>query len=191
MPLAVSLAPRVGFCGKLPARGDFVTRSLPRGFVDPWDAWLETVIPGSRSILGEEWLPCWREAPIWRFGLPAGHAGPDAVGGVLLPSIDRSGRPWPLTLAVVLPSQRLAPVLPAAWTLAAEAAGLAAILRDAEPDEVMATLGSAAAAPWDEAGGMAATWWTEGAPRVPPQRFSAAALPGAASFASMLRHALG
>ena len=37
-------------------------------------------------------------APIWRFTLSAGLAGPDAMLGVLMPSMDRVGREFPLTL---------------------------------------------------------------------------------------------
>ena len=40
-------------------------------------------------------------APIWRFSVAAGGAGPDAVSGVMMPSVDRVGRAFPLTLARV------------------------------------------------------------------------------------------
>ena len=40
-----------GFYGKLPARGDFVRAGLPRDFIDPWDAWLQSVIAGSRTLV--------------------------------------------------------------------------------------------------------------------------------------------
>ena len=38
-----------GYHGKLLAKGDFVTRRLPRTFVDPWDSWLQDVVGGSRA----------------------------------------------------------------------------------------------------------------------------------------------
>lgn len=31
-----------GFYGKLRSHGDFVSRGLPHGFVQAWDAWLQT-----------------------------------------------------------------------------------------------------------------------------------------------------
>ncbi len=37
-------------------------------------------------------------APIWRFTLSPGQAGPNTVLGVLMPSVDRVGREFPLTL---------------------------------------------------------------------------------------------
>uniref|UniRef100_UPI0022EB3ED1 type VI secretion system-associated protein TagF n=1 Tax=Falsiroseomonas oryzae TaxID=2766473 RepID=UPI0022EB3ED1 len=181
---AGSGAARVGFVGKLPARGDFVARGLPRSFAEPWDAWLSIALPGSREILGEDWLPAWLEAPVWRFALPAGQCGPDAAAGVLLPSVDRSGRHWPLTLGAVFPGLSAAPVPEAAWLDALEEAGLAAILSDAEPEQVAEML--AAAPPgWGIGSGMA-SWWTAGAPRVAPRGFQAGALPGPAAFAAML-----
>jgi type VI secretion system protein ImpM len=183
VPGPVALAARVGFSGKLPARGDFVARGIPRSFAEPWDDWLSEVMPGSRAILGDAWLAAWLEAPIWRFALPAGHCGPDAVAGVMLPSVDRAGRHWPLTLAAVLPGLHGAPLPEAGWIAALEEAGLEGVLSDAEPERIEALL---AAAPPRLAGGGVAGWWTDGAPRVAPRRFTAGALPGPAAFAGML-----
>lgn len=41
--------------------------------------------------------------PIWRFCLTAGLAGPDRIIGILMPSVDRVGRRFPLTLMSTLP----------------------------------------------------------------------------------------
>ena len=92
-----------GFYGKLPAKGDFVTRRLARAFVDPWDAWLQEVISDSRERLGEAWLQAYLNAPIWCFVLSPGVCGTDVMAGVLMPGVDRVGRYFPLTLAVALP----------------------------------------------------------------------------------------
>jgi len=40
-----------GFFGKLPSRGDFVSRYLPKSFLEPWDNWLQTAIAQSRQQL--------------------------------------------------------------------------------------------------------------------------------------------
>jgi type VI secretion system protein ImpM len=174
---------RLGFSGKLPARGDFVARGLPRSFSEPWDAWLAEVMTGSRAILGEGWLPAWLEAPIWRFALPARQCGPDAVAGVLLPSVDRAGRHWPLTLAAVLPGLPGAPQPDAGWLDMLEQAGLDAVTADATPEQIEAALNAAPVA--IGAGGEAA-WWTDGSPRVQPRRIALGALPGPSAFAAML-----
>ena len=176
---------QAGFLGKLPARGDFVARGLPRAFSEAWDAWLSLAIPGSREILGEAWLPAWMEAPIWRFALPGGQCGPDAAAGVMLPSVDRAGRHWPLTLAAVFPGVSATPAPDPAWLDALEAAGLEAVLSDTTPERLGELV--SAAPPGFAIGGPGGTWWTEGAPRVAPRSFAAGALPGPAAFATMLQ----
>jgi len=92
-----------GFHGKLVAKGDFVTRRLPRGFLDPWDAWLQDVVGGSRQRMGEAWLDAYLTSPIWRFVLSTGLCGDAPAAGVLMPSVDRVGRYFPLSLAAILP----------------------------------------------------------------------------------------
>lgn len=88
-----------GFYGKLPAAGDFVTRTLPGAFVAPWDDWLQRSLLASRAQLGERWTAIYLESPLWRFALQPNICGPSAWTGVLMPSVDRAGRYFPLTLA--------------------------------------------------------------------------------------------
>ena len=91
-----------GFFGKFPSHGDFVARRLPAGFLQPWDAWLQAGLADSLDRLGDAWLPTYLNSPIWRFALCVGVCGPQAWGGVLMPSVDRVGRYFPLTIAVGL-----------------------------------------------------------------------------------------
>lgn len=91
----------VGAFGKMPALGDFFRVGLPPGFTDPWDAWVQRAMTAGRAGLGGRWQGCYLSAPIWRFTLSAGLCGPWAVQGVLMPSVDRVGREYPLTLAAV------------------------------------------------------------------------------------------
>jgi type VI secretion system protein ImpM len=168
-PALVSVArgedgqPPVGFYGKLPARGDFVTRRLPGPFVEAWDAWLQAGIAESRTMLGERWLQAWLEGPIWRFVLAPGAAGPLAVAGVMMPSVDQAGRYFPLTLATCLAEEPslLACAANDAWFVTLENAALGALA----PNSDMATfeaqvtgIGAIAAgrapetAPWGEGG---------------------------------------
>lgn len=119
-----------GLYGKVPEKGDFICRRLSRGFVDPWDAWLQRGIERSQEVLGEDWLPAYLQAPLWRFGLVPGICGEHGVTGVLMSSVDRIGRYFPLTLAALLPSHaRPARVFSnsAAWFEAAEALLLEAL----------------------------------------------------------------
>ncbi|MEQ7921838.1 type VI secretion system-associated protein TagF [Xanthomonas sp. WHRI 1810A] len=98
-----------GFYGKIASRGDFVTRGLAAGFTQPWDSWLASGMRTSQQQLGECWLDAYLVSPLWRFALAAGVCGPDATVGVLMPSIDRVGRYFPLTVAQTLePEQSVA-----------------------------------------------------------------------------------
>jgi type VI secretion system protein ImpM len=122
-----------GFHGKLPARGDFLTGNLPRSFVDPWDEWLQAGIAASREQLGERWLAIYLESPIWRFVLSPGACGPWPWAGVLMPSVDKVGRYFPLTIADTLPhnSSPVATVTAAAsWFERAEALAVQALEND-------------------------------------------------------------
>jgi type VI secretion system protein ImpM len=100
--MASSAETAPGYHGKLLAKGDFVTRRLPRGFLDPWDAWLQDVVGGSRTRMGDAWLDAYLTSPIWRFALSAGLCGESAAAGVLMPSVDRVGRYFPLTIVAML-----------------------------------------------------------------------------------------
>jgi type VI secretion system protein ImpM len=174
-----------GFYGKLPARGDFVRVGLPRDFTDPWDAWLGSVIAGSRSLLGEAWLPAFLQAPVWRFTLPPGMCGTQAALGLLLPSVDRAGRYFPLTFAALSPHP-IANGAGGAWLDTCEALGRAALEQDTPPEEIAAALG-APEPPKDttEATGDA-VWWSDGSAHMPPARLTLRSLPNAATYAAML-----
>lgn len=93
-----------GFYGKVPVLGDFVSRRLPRSFIDPWDQWLQRGLSESRARLGSEWLNLYLQGPIWRFVLSPGVCGDGLWAGVLMPSVDKVGRYFPMTLAACLPS---------------------------------------------------------------------------------------
>jgi type VI secretion system protein ImpM len=91
-----------GLYGKLPARGDFLSRRLDNAFVQDWDGWLQRVTAASRERLGAQWLEHFLAAPVWRFVLPAGMFAKSAWVGLMVPSVDRVGRYFPLTLAAPL-----------------------------------------------------------------------------------------
>jgi type VI secretion system protein ImpM len=182
-----SVAPECprGFSGKIPARGDFVQSGLPRDFVDPWHDWQSLVIAGSRTLMGDGWLDAFLEAPVWRFVLPAGMSGPRAAIGLIMPSVDKVGRYFPLTLAALpdagTPNADDWP----AWLDAAEALGRLALDEDAPPDRLMPPACPSPARFTDRTTSL---WWTDGGPRVEATQLSLPALPDAVRFASMLGH---
>ena len=89
-----------GFFGKLPQFGDFITRRLPRPFVETWDQWLQSAILASREQLGEQWLDIYLVSPLWRFALAPGVVAEDSAwAGIVMPSVDRVGRYFPFLIA--------------------------------------------------------------------------------------------
>ncbi len=91
-----------GAFGKMPSVGDFFRFGVPAGFVSAWDGWIQTALLDGQQALGGDWDRHYMSAPIWRFCLSPGLAGPQKVIGVLMPSVDRVGRRFPLTLMAAL-----------------------------------------------------------------------------------------
>src|SRR3989442_8225062 len=98
--------PEVGSYGKLPSHGDFLSRRVSEAFVRAWDAWLQECMAASRTALGaERWLDVYLTSPAWRFGCAAGTCGPEPLVGLMVPSVDRVGRYFPLTVVAELPQE--------------------------------------------------------------------------------------
>lgn len=96
-----------GWYGKLPTLGDFASRRLGPEFIEPWDLWLGDGLAAQRDALGEAWLDAYLNSPMWRFVLMPGVLAPlksqRVLAGVLMASVDRVGRYFPLTLVGALP----------------------------------------------------------------------------------------
>jgi type VI secretion system protein ImpM len=141
---AASAAFPVGWYGKIPGTGDFVSRRLPATFIEAWDAWLQRALEGSRERLGALWRDTYLSMPPWRFVLSAGLVTNNAWAGVLLPSVDAVGRYFPLTVACALPSQSVdlpATLLGAdAWFDSVEQIALGAIAPKADTAAIDAAL---------------------------------------------------
>jgi type VI secretion system protein ImpM len=84
--------------GKLPFLGDFASRRLPESFIRPWDEWLQPSLAAVKDATGDRWLDLYLTFPVWRFVMPAGLLDQTNWIGVLLPSVDRVGRCFPLTI---------------------------------------------------------------------------------------------
>lgn len=93
------MAAGFGAFGKIASLGDFLRLNLPLEFIRVWDAWLQNSLSTARQRLGPQWDERYLSAPIWRFSLPGGICGPHGYSGVLMASVDRVGRQYPLTLA--------------------------------------------------------------------------------------------
>ena len=154
------MAAPVGAYGKMPSVGDFFRLNAPVGFVTPWDGWLQDGLATARAAQGGAWQVAYLGAPIWRFTLAAGLAGAGPMIGVLMASIDRVGRQFPLTLVAPggpeLGSDLLAPHLAPAGFEALEDLALRVLEEDLPREALAAALaaldlptgGTAAAGPW-------------------------------------------
>ncbi len=104
-----------GAFGKMPALGDFFRLGAAHDFVTPWDLWLQATLVAAEADLGPGFEGCYMSAPVWRFALPPGVAGPQGVVGVLMPSVDRVGRRFPLTLMALTGQGEQAPLRNLIW----------------------------------------------------------------------------
>lgn len=93
---APNAAAAAGWYGKLPGLGDFAMRRLPPEFVSHWDAWLQS---GLHTMNDSPAHGSSALAPVCRFWLAPGVVDTLAWGGLLMPSSDRTGRRFPLTVA--------------------------------------------------------------------------------------------
>lgn len=87
-----------GLYGKLPGYGDFIFRNLSSSFINPWDEWLQHFVSGSREQIGEDWLNIYLTSPIWRYVLSPGVIDEHCWAGVMMPSVDRVGRYFPISV---------------------------------------------------------------------------------------------
>lgn len=202
-----------GFFGKLASRGDFVSRGLRPELVDAWDRWLAAGIAASREQLAERWLDSYLVSPLWCFAVPAGLLGETALAGVMMPSVDRVGRYFPLSILHSLEADSdLSDLLGGAdgWF---DSAGTL-LLSTLEGADFAAFEAAVAALPplqcaarpiWQSlAGGVQFTaqvssralaaqaaagrslWWGRGSVRVPAGLLTCAGLPAATDFAACL-----
>lgn len=87
-----------GWYGKMAMLGDFASRRLPQAFVDLCDGWLAKGIEASRVQLGDRWLDVYLHGPIWRFAWAPGIVDGGWWFGIMMPSVDKVGRYFPLVI---------------------------------------------------------------------------------------------
>lgn len=195
-----------GFLGKMPAVGDFVRHGLPRAVADPWDGLLTDVVDLGLRRHGRDWGGVLAAGAWWRFALEPGACGGHAAAGLLVPSLDRVGRPYPLLVAASLPDgtdAALAPFACDAWFTGLErltagllagacgyegyAAGLASLGRPVPEGGIAAALCRRAIE--ERTGALpapASLWWSLGQDRAASAFAACAGLPPADRLASML-----
>ncbi len=128
-----------GWYGKIPSLGDFVSRRLPTNFINTWDTWLQHSMTTSRAQLEERWLNTYLTGPIWRFILMPDICGNEIWAGILMPSVDKVGRYFPLTIAIPMaphPDMFLAAYSAQKWYAALEQHALASLNINTLPDDL-------------------------------------------------------
>lgn len=88
----------IGYCGKIPTKGDFIQSDFDVEFLAVWNEWLQAVIAVSKELLEQNWLDCYLTSPIWHFSLSAGVCGDFPVVGTFIPSVDKVNRYFPFTI---------------------------------------------------------------------------------------------
>jgi len=114
---------RIGFFGKVPTHGDFVSSGLDNVVRSELDRWLQNGLSACAHAFGEQWQQQFGKTPSWRFIIEAGIWSRSVVAGVLSPSRDRVGRSFPLVIAAQLRDFTDHPrqlYLDATWFTAAE-----------------------------------------------------------------------
>ena len=142
-----------GFYGKIPAAGDFVSRGLPGDFIRAWDrfaaSWLvPPIVDGT-----------WHDDIVLRFA--SGGFGAAAMAGIVMPSRDRAGRRFPLTVAAA--SDRAAEELAGDapdWFDGLEKLACAATREGATADELAAALAGLPAPRGNGRSGGGLVFWT-------------------------------
>ncbi|WP_018238710.1 type VI secretion system-associated protein TagF [Ensifer sp. BR816] len=136
-------ADRIGFFGKLPTHGDFVSTGIGHALQRELDDWLQSGLRACQDRLGNDWRDAFHGMPVWRFIVERGLWGPATVAGVLLPSADRVGRSFPLVIAAQLHSFDDHPrqlYLDSPWFTAAEALAETSLARDFDIGTFMANV---------------------------------------------------
>ena len=132
-----------GLYGKLPGYGDFIFRNLNTSFINSWDEWLQHFISGSQEQIGEGWLDIYLTSPIWRFVFSPGVIDNNMWAGIMMPSVDRVGRYFPVSVVKPFPANTN-PVnfvlKQQAWFEAIEAHCLSALDGAIDADELMSAV---------------------------------------------------
>lgn len=126
---------RIGFYGKIPSHGDFVSEGLDRELLGTLDNWLQSGMHACADVFADRWSAVFSTSPPLRFIIERGIWGRSAYAGVLLPSKDRVGRKYPLVILAQLSDFRQHPrtlYLDDTWFMAAEALAETSVTSDFE-----------------------------------------------------------
>lgn len=93
----------VGYYGKLPQRGDFLYFNINRQFKVVLDNWFQNGLRLLQSAYSESWEHVFMKGAHWRYAYYTPTISDNAFVGVIIPSLDRSGRYFPFSIMATLP----------------------------------------------------------------------------------------
>lgn len=86
---------RVGCFGKVRSCGDFISRHIPHAIESKFNDWLDAGLIETKHKFQQRWLDYYLTSPVWNFVI-AWPAQDRSVAGVMMPSMDKVGRYFPL-----------------------------------------------------------------------------------------------
>lgn len=204
-----------GYMGKVPGRGDFLTRGVHPDVRDLFFEWCQASMAVSRDQLGDTWLDAYLTAPIWHFCAGPGALAERGVAGTMIPSVDRVGRHFPFLVVTEYEGPSLDGWRQPEWASAMEDCILAVLDDDWQEEPWSARLGELPVPEQDSARlrwparqgnvmlpGAAteqewlnallerqpeqAVWWTQGSAFVEPAVLLTEGLPKVGQYAAMM-----
>lgn len=140
---------QIGFWGKIPTTGDFVSRDVRPELIDGFDSWLQQGISHSKALLQDTWLEKYLTAHIWRFYAKNTFATDSICTGIMCPSVDRVGRYFPLIFILELQVEKAWDIsflqTRRSWFSALESIALRALHEPLDADTLKAELTKASA----------------------------------------------
>jgi type VI secretion system protein ImpM len=134
---------RIGFFGKLPTHGDFVSWGFGPDLERRMQDWLQAGLQQVREVMGDGWDREFRAMQPWRFIVERNLWLPATLAGVLVPSLDRVGRSFPLIVLSQVPNFQAHPrqlYRDETWFTAAEGIAESSLRRDFDMAHFIETL---------------------------------------------------
>ncbi|MEP3783680.1 type VI secretion system-associated protein TagF [Ascidiaceihabitans sp.] len=140
--------PHLGWFGKHPAFGDFVSHGMSGVVQSAFESWLVPSLGHIRQYVGGDWQPVYDAMQPIRFWIgPSVLDTPWPVRGVICPSRDKVGRRFPLTLVDQGGASQSPPVLDHDQTFYAVAEQMAGAALGIVPDSLGALIPAAGGHP--------------------------------------------
>ncbi len=98
---------RIGYFGKVPSVGDFVSRNVASGLREGFDDWLQHALEASRTQLKDGWLNAFLTSPVWRLVLDRQYEPDTLTVGIMIPSVDKVGRYFPFCIFMQMDRMQL------------------------------------------------------------------------------------